>query len=236
MIRLLDRLATGRHVAITFLAALAVLLGANVFSTHFYRRTGGYGLLDLAGGSNVAATGTGYSPDTAYELLTRWGPAGRHDQLVFTLTLDVLVPILTFLFLALALLKLTRPHRQVRWLRVLAVALPVAYLISDYGENITILAMVLGYPRRLDAVAGLAGALWTAKTATSTLALVAVLLAALLRLTGWLRRAGSARGDAQQPRLAPRDHPGMSQSGDVDQPAPGAPVEARTTSSGSTES
>src|SRR3954454_23627261 len=100
MINLLDRQASGRHIAIMFLVALATLVGANIFSTDFYRHTGGYGLLDLAGGRNAAAAGTGYTPNTAYELLTRCGPAGRHNQMVFTFTLDVLVPIATFLFLA----------------------------------------------------------------------------------------------------------------------------------------
>jgi hypothetical protein len=198
MIKLLDRQASGRHVAITFLAALATLVGANIYSTHFYRHTGGYGLLDLAGGRNAGAAGAGYSPDTAYELLTRWGPAGRHDQLVFTLTLDVLVPIATFLFLALALLNLTRPYRETRWLRIVAVALPGAYLLSDYGENSTILATVLGYPGRFDAVARLGGALWIAKTATSNLALFAASLAALLRLTSWLRHARFTRRESSR--------------------------------------
>jgi hypothetical protein len=198
VIELLDRRASGRHVAIMLLVAIATLVGANVFSTHFYRHTGGYGLLDLAGGSNASVIGTGYTPDTAYELLTRWGPAGRHDQLLFTLTLDVLVPIVTCAFLALALLNLTRPYREIRWLRVLAVALPGAYLLSDYGENSTILAMVWGYPGRCDVVARLGSALWLAKTATSDLTLVSALLAALLRLTGWLRRAGSTRRESSR--------------------------------------
>jgi len=41
MIAFLDRQATGRHVIIMFVAALSVLLTANVFSTRFYRQTGG---------------------------------------------------------------------------------------------------------------------------------------------------------------------------------------------------
>jgi len=94
MIEFLDRQATGRHVIIMFVAALSVLLTANVFSTRFYRQTGGEGLLDLAGrGRN--ATAAGWPPR----------PGG------FTLTLDVLVPTVAFPLLALALLCLTRPYR-----------------------------------------------------------------------------------------------------------------------------
>jgi len=187
----LDRLATGRNVSILLVVELGLLIAANAFSSHFYRHTGGYGLLDLAGGKNAAAVGAGYTPGDAYALLTRWGPVGRHLQLVFTLTLDVLVPIVTFLFLALALRYLTRPYRATRWLRVAAAALPGAYLLCDYGENITILAMVLAYPRHLDAVARLGGALWMAKTVTSDLALLAALLVALVRLASWLRRTSA---------------------------------------------
>ena len=111
LIERLDRLATGRNVIITLVAALSLLLAANVFSSHFYVETGGYGLLDLAGERNALTFQKPYTPEDACALLIHWGATGRHDQLVFTLTLDALGPPATWLFLALALLYVTRPIR-----------------------------------------------------------------------------------------------------------------------------
>ena len=127
---------------------------------------------------------TGYTPDDAYALLTHWGPVGRHDQLRFTLTLDVLVPPATWMFLTLALLYVTRPFAAARWQRLLAVLLPTAYLAFDYGENVAILAMVSAFPNRVDGVAAVGGALWTGKTVMSDLAVCALLLGLIIWLVG----------------------------------------------------
>ena len=184
LIKRMDRLATGRHVIAALVVALALFLTANTFSSYFYDLTGGHGLLDLAGGRNVLTFRTGYTPDDAYALLTYWGTVGRHDQLLFTLTLDVLVPPATWLFLTLALLYVTRPFAAAGWQRLLAVLLPTAYLAFDYGENMAILAMVSAFPNRVDAVAAVGGALWTGKTVTSDLAVCALLLGLIIRLVG----------------------------------------------------
>ncbi len=184
LIKRLDRLATGQHVIAALVVALVLLLAANAFSSYFYELTAGHGLLDLAGGRNALTFRTGYTPDDAYALLTHWGTVGRHDQLLFTLTLDVLVPPATWLFLTLALLYLTRPFAAARWQRLLAVLLPTAYLACDYGENVAILAMVSAFPNRVDGVAAVGAALWAGKTVTSDLAACALLLGLIIRLVG----------------------------------------------------
>ena len=184
LIKRLDRLATGRHVIATLVVAFAPILAANAFSSYFYHLTGGHGLLDLAGGRNALTFQTGYTPDDAYALLTHWGPVGRHDQLRFTLTLDVLVPPATWMFLTLALLYVTRPFAAARWQRLLAVLLPSAYLAFDYGENVAILAMISAFPNRVDGVAAVGGTLWTGKTVTSDLAVCALLLGLIIWLVG----------------------------------------------------
>ena len=74
----------------------------------------------------------------------------------------------TFLFLTFTLLYLTRPYRAIRWVRAVVVALPGAYVLCDYGENITILAVVSTYPVRLDAVAWIGSVLWMAKPSRRT--------------------------------------------------------------------
>jgi hypothetical protein len=178
----LDRLATGRTVIITLAVALSLLLAANVFSSHFYDASGGYGLLDLAGGRNALTFQQPYTPADAYALMTHWGADGRHDQLMFTLTLDILLPPATWLFLTLALLYATRPFATARWRLFLAVPLPTAYLLSDYGENVAILALVSSFPSRLDAVAAVGSVLGMAKTLTSDLAALAVLVGLIIGL------------------------------------------------------
>jgi hypothetical protein len=185
LIKRLDRLATARNVVMSLVIALSLLLASNIFSSHFYDLTGGYGLLDLAGGRNALTFRTGYSANDAYVLLTHWGTVGRLNQVVFTLTLDVLVPPATWLFLTLALLRLTRPIAAARWLRSLAVLLPTAYLLSDYGENVAIMLMVAAFPSRFDGVAAVGNALWIAKNLTSDLAVCVLLLGVMARLV-WL--------------------------------------------------
>jgi hypothetical protein len=190
MLRLLDRWATGRAVAIAFAVSLGALVAANAFATLFYTRTGGHGLLDLAGGRNTLDSRPGYTADGAYALMTAWGPAGRRDQVLFTLTGDVLLPLTLFVFTALALRYATGRLGAPAWLRALLVLLPVAYLLSDYAENAAIVTLVLNHPARLDTVAGAAELLRQAKNATSTLALLAALGA--LALVPLLRRRAAA--------------------------------------------
>jgi hypothetical protein len=158
LIKRLDRLATGWNVVATSVVALSLLIAANVFASRFYLQTGGYGLLDLAGGRNALTIQKPYTPEDAYALMAHWGVAGRHDQLIFTLTLDAVVPATTWLFLTLALLYVTRPFATARWRLPFAVLLPAAYLFSDYGENAAVLAMVSNFPSHLDGVAAVGGA------------------------------------------------------------------------------
>jgi hypothetical protein len=172
----LDRLATARNVITTLLLALSLLLSANAFSSHFYIATGGYGLLDLGGGRDALAFQKAYTPADAYALVVHWGAGGRQDQLLFTLTLDVLLPPATWLFLTLALLYVTRPFARARWRIPLAVLLPTGYLLSDYGENVAILALVSSFPSRLDGVAAVGSVLWMTKTLTSDIAVCALLV------------------------------------------------------------
>jgi hypothetical protein len=182
LIERLDRLATARNVITTLLLALSLLLSANAFSSHFYIATGGYGLLDLGGGRDALAFQKAYTPADAYALVVHWGAGGRQDQLLFTLTLDVLLPPATWLFLTLALLYVTRPFARARWRIPLAVLLPTGYLLSDYGENVAILALVSSFPSRLDGVAAVGSVLWMTKTLTSDIAVCAILLVLIIGL------------------------------------------------------
>jgi hypothetical protein len=212
LIERLDRLATRRNVTIALAVMLSLILAANVFSSHFYAATGGYGLLDLAGGRDALTFQKPYTPADAYALMVHWGAGGRQDQLLFTLTLDVLVPPATWLFLTLALLYVTRSFAKARWRLPLAVLLPAAYLLSDYGENVAILALVFSFPSRLDGVAVIGSVLWMLKTLTSDIAVCAILLGLITGLIIKSRPTAAPprrqRRQSDPPRsTAPRPYP-----------------------------
>lgn len=178
----LDRLATGRNVGIAFAVSLGCLVAANIFATLFHGWTGGYGLLDLAGARNALENRPGYTADEAYALMTAWGPSGRRNQVLFTATGDVLLPFATFLCSALALLYATRRLGSPAVLRTVLLALPAAYLLCDYLENIAIVTLVLDYPTRLDTLATVAERIGEAKNATAAAAVLAAVGALALGL------------------------------------------------------
>jgi hypothetical protein len=179
-----DQQVTGRRVAVAFAVMVSCLVAANVFSTLFYGWTGGYGILDFAGGRNAFDQRPGYTPDDAYALLAAWGSAGRRDHVVFTATGDVVLPLTAFAFGAAALWYGTRGSAVPGWARVMLLALPLAYLVSDYAENAAIVTMTLRYPTRLDQVAAAADWFRTVKSTTST---VVFLLALVASAVGFVR-------------------------------------------------
>ena len=148
LIKRLDRLATGRQVIAALVVVLALSLPRAALQqlTRTTCRSGGHGLLDLAGRKNALTFPTRYTPDDAYALLTHWGTVGRHDQLHPGLTLDEPAP------------PATRPVPDAwcwemrlgdsPWTLAASACSATAYcdLAFDYGENVAILAMVLGDP------------------------------------------------------------------------------------------
>lgn len=184
MIERWDRRVTGRRVAVALAVMVGCFVAANVFSTLFYGWTGGYGILDFAGGRNAFDPRPGYTPDDAYALLTAWGQAGRRNQILFTVIGDVVLPLTAFTFGAAALWYGTRRSAFPVWARVLLLAVPLAYLVSDYAENTAIVTMALRYPVRLDQVATAAERFREVKNATSAatflLALGALALGSVL--------------------------------------------------------
>jgi len=68
------------------------------------------------------------------------------------------------------------------------VILPGAYMLSDYAENLSIITMVLSYPSRIDTAAAIGETLRTAKTITSTTAVLLILTTLLWWLRPWIRR------------------------------------------------
>jgi hypothetical protein len=88
-----------------------------------------------------------YRPEEIFSIVESWGDGGRSFQLWFHLTWDLIVPILSFLFIGLSsswlLQRGFRPGSKVQRLNLLA--LGTAF---DLLENICIISMVVVYPAR----------------------------------------------------------------------------------------
>lgn len=74
-------------------------------------------------------------------------------------------------------------------LRRLAILLPAAYLLADYGENIGIVTMLANYPTRLSRVADLTVVVTLVKSALVALVFVAVAVSYALVVVRTRRRA-----------------------------------------------
>ncbi|MGY4644339.1 hypothetical protein [Cellulomonas sp. URHB0016] len=171
----LERYADRRGVVLAWVLTAVVLIGANIFATWFAAVHGGHGLLDFGGASNALDTPGHLTVTGVDDLLTAWGPSGRRTQLTFTLTGDVLLPLVVAVTLALTMLRGSRslgvPARGRRAL----LALPLAAMIADYLENVGIVALVTAYPGRLDGVAAALGVVTHAKGLLAGVALLGAL-------------------------------------------------------------
>jgi hypothetical protein len=92
----------------------------------------------------------GYSPDTAYAVMSAYGAGGRRAYLWTELTADVLYPIAYALFLSLSVAYLFERARPGSVVARHATLLPFAALVADYVENAGIIVMLVRYPQRSD--------------------------------------------------------------------------------------
>lgn len=197
---------SGRRVLATVGGAVALLVLSNVSATIFWRLNGGVGLLDLDGGENL------FQPDTAQAfptkgtstrvlaILAAYSPNARLMHTVALCSLDLVFPaavaLMGWVTIAWAC---SRPDRDTpRWCLAVAGVLSLSYLVTDWGENLTELALLWG--RRGAAVDLLPtlSALKLEMFAVVVMAMAAAILArAVRRLTGPPRQpkvasAGSA--------------------------------------------
>lgn len=148
----LEHLATGRRVLLLTALELALLGAVNALefplSVPFMRRVSGHPYLDLCAfcsGAEIQAQ------------LDDFGEAGRSLQLALMPTIDLAIPLLSFVFGSAALAYLLR-GRAGRWSRVLR-GLPLVALTLDFAENAAIIGLLGGYPRKLELLATAVGML-----------------------------------------------------------------------------
>jgi len=172
---------------------IALLIAAVIFWAVLFFITAPH-LQFLAGGADpFDARWMGYSYDDAKKYLVALGPEGRAYYLNPELVLDTFFPPLYAASSALALWWLTMPGRVIEsavpigW-RAALVALPVAELIFDWGENTGIAVMIWTWSDPspvLVRASSFATQLKLAAAALTEISLVVLALTALLR---WRKR------------------------------------------------
>jgi hypothetical protein len=145
--RAICRISTGKMVAASLFLWLvfAALINGRPF--------GIAGLEEITGGATVPDMTFSTNPDQVYAVIDALGEAGRAFDLTRVIPLDLVFPFTYALFLSVAitwvllrLLPLESPWMGVN-------LLPLIAATADYCENAGVIAMLLAYPARLDAVA-----------------------------------------------------------------------------------
>ena len=189
MFNKLVSIATGRNIVRSLIAALIFIVVMNIDATAFFQFTNGVGILDTGGGANLLDNRTsGYSPESAYEMISAYGNQGIRYHLMLAAA-DVFFPptLAFFLLLAIAYFYASffKSQPLTRWLT----ALPIVYLVSDYLENIGIVTMLLGFPATLPGMAKLANFMFAVKNISSNAAILVVVIGLVMRAMRLTRKA-----------------------------------------------
>ena len=173
-------LVTGKNVMRSLIAALLFMVIMNLAATTFYQFTNGVGILDTGGGANLLDNRTvGYSPESAYRMISAYGSQGIRYHLMLTVADIFFPPVLTwFLWIAMAYFYLPffLSKSLIRWLSVL----PIIYLASDYLENVGIASMLLSFPTKVAGMARLANFMFTVKNLSSNVSIAVILIGLVL--------------------------------------------------------
>jgi hypothetical protein len=148
--------------------ALVVVLGIHLLQfpgsvPDFVRATDGGVLLDAQ---------PAFTPDGIYRRLDEYGEAGRRNYSFRNVTTDLVLPLSLLPFLLLLSRRSVASYALRPLLRRILLALPIAYVVFDLVENATVLALLVKYPLRMDALAATLPFTTLVKRAASLLAIV----------------------------------------------------------------
>jgi len=130
-------------LALILLGALAIAFLALFWLTPFGIPT----LKRLGGGQASPDLRLGYTAEDTYRLLDLYGERGRaHWRRM--LLVDMIFPAVYGTWLALLGLAWVRWAAAGSWWATLAVALPVIAAAADYAENVLLLRVIAGVPKR----------------------------------------------------------------------------------------
>jgi hypothetical protein len=133
----------------------------------------------------------GFSPDEAYELLEEYGPKGRRHALINAVSVNLVDPIIYWLFLSIGILyflKKTFPAEEK--LQLLAI-FPFLTAIMDLLSNAFLLWLLMAFPARHEIPASLAAAFGILKWGflrLSILLFLGITLAFLIRRYWFFRK------------------------------------------------
>jgi hypothetical protein len=151
IINALGRPRTALILAVLEIAVLGTVNGLDFpLSVPYQYRVTGQGYLDFCNYCSAA---------TVQSQVESLGVQGRLLQALLLSTIDIVIPTLSCLFGIAALGALTRRWRvrgsSIGWL----LAIPVAAMLLDFGENWSIVGLLIRYPAPSSVLAGLEGLL-----------------------------------------------------------------------------
>ena len=170
----LERRATGRVILV--LLGLFLLFTLVIFPLLTSQLT------QLSNGVSLIDNEFSYTPETAYQMLTSYGPQGRPLYMAITLTADLAYPLVYGLLLSLAMVYFFRNTFSEDSIVQGAVYIPLAALIADYLENICLVILLAAFPNWMEGLAQAANVFTGLKWG---LLLTSILLA-IAGLIAWL--------------------------------------------------
>jgi hypothetical protein len=174
-----------RTVVVSFVVMLTTFA-----VTHLLRFPGSIRhLMDATGGRKILDMQASGSADETYARLEAFGELGRELYLRAILTVDLFFPLSVFAFLMLLAHFVAERARLRGAMRAVLKLLPVAYVLLDFFENISVLLMLKHYPERLELLAGTVGYLTRGKRAAMIAALLLPLTLGLVTKLRALRLA-----------------------------------------------
>ena len=151
------------------------------------------GLIKITGGVGILDYETRYTADFAYAWLESMTEAGRLFHLKKIMPLDIIYPpsLAFFMFSWLSLLfkKNTGEDSIFRNLLVL----PFIYFLLDWIENIGITAMLVSFPKRIDAVCVATGMITSVKKTVILLIIIIFIIQLMVLLFKFIRSGGHAK-------------------------------------------
>ena len=125
----------------------------------------------LSGGGVLLDVKPSFSEEATYQRLSGYGEQGRNNYAFRNITVDILLPLAVFPALFLLMLHALEGSSIGRVPRAFLFALPFLYVIFDFAENGTVLALLAYFPDRVHLLAGVLPYLTVVKRAASLLAL-----------------------------------------------------------------
>jgi hypothetical protein len=155
-----------KSVLVAFSIALSLLL-----VTHLLKFPGSVAhLMDITNGQKTLDMQASVSTKETYDRLTAFGEIGRSSYKQTIVTIDIIFPISTFIFLFVLSKYSLQKFSFKRFFRNSVLSLSISYVAFDFLENLSILILLTHFPDRLEFLANNVGYLTLGKKISMTMA------------------------------------------------------------------